>query len=255
MSNNLKVILEFLEIPHVEMAEKLGLTRQAFNYQLKTDNPIKYNKQISELLGIDENLITKEDFTEIDKLTIRLQQVEKKLEETCTVIPRTIVDVEGTEWNFDEKQYDENLLEEKHKIEIEIQQVELFEKIKTVFPLEKCQSDIESYKYQMFLLDVFIDILENNKIELLTLQSILGAISKYYLREFDKIPAPDMKLCKELMEVFAVNENTDDMNKLYESNEDIVRDNIGHASRIAMQEEHEKFLKELREECGIEEDD
>lgn len=71
MPNKIKEILSVLGIQQIYIAEKLGISKQAFNYYLKLKNPEKYNKDIANILGIDEEYLTKEHLSELEYLKIQ----------------------------------------------------------------------------------------------------------------------------------------------------------------------------------------
>ena len=73
MANNIKEILELLEIQQLEIAEKLSISKQTLHYNLTTHNPKKYNKQIATLLGIQEYYLIKDGLSALDRLEIQKQ--------------------------------------------------------------------------------------------------------------------------------------------------------------------------------------
>ncbi|UWG97769.1 hypothetical protein LPY66_02800 [Dehalobacter sp. DCM] len=78
MANNIKQIFDLLEYSQLEIAEKLSISKQTLYYNINTESPKKYNKQISEILGINEFYLTKENLSSLDLLQIQKEHLLNK---------------------------------------------------------------------------------------------------------------------------------------------------------------------------------
>lgn len=76
----LEYILNLYNMPHIELAEKLGIKKQNINLWIKRKQkiPKKYLPKLQELFGLDEGYFSKE-LDEIDKLEIQKEKLKKDL--------------------------------------------------------------------------------------------------------------------------------------------------------------------------------
>lgn len=169
MPNRIKEILSVLGIQQIYIAEKLGISKQAFNYYLNVKNPKKYNKDIANILGIDEGYLTKEHLSELEYLKMQRDSRMKNPE----LYGSTKEDKAGNK--YIETKYVNETVADLDKL---IESKKLMKEIYDLVIDERFNSTLaESYNTKYNMLKVFTSYLKKeNTIEYSMLKDLLFAL-------------------------------------------------------------------------------
>jgi hypothetical protein len=134
MANNLGKLLEALEIPQIKLAEYLEITPQALNSIIQSENTKKYNHQIAEFLGFEEEGLNKflllKELKPSQILKIKMHYIAK----------------------YDkEKRADKTLIPTINKIEEQIYLEEMIENVRDIL-----EDDIKNEKMDTWQIDTWL---------------------------------------------------------------------------------------------------
>ncbi|WP_342526667.1 transcriptional regulator [Chryseomicrobium sp. FSL W7-1435] len=168
----LEYILHLYEIPHMELAEKLGIKKQNINLWIKEKQniPKKYLPILSDMFHLEAAYFQKQ-LTELDKLHIQKEKLERELQ------PVTLNKVEKFSIFEEESLLTEKIIYEQpqlNAISAEIDQEMLVGKFKTL---------LESPLSNMDTISLFLKLIEDTPTEPLVHKTLEG-LAHY----FDVLP-------------------------------------------------------------------
>lgn len=164
---------ELNKITMEELAQKLNITKQSISLWEKDGNiPLRRQKELSQILRIPENYLTKE-LSEIDRLIIRKIQIQNDIKDSTVTVDEDIIDEETGKVITNTQTFITNnsLLKTLDEINNEIEKLKFKDEIGSSIN----KSQINQYLYNKFYL-----ILEDKKVDKVVIQRILQAIKYFY---------------------------------------------------------------------------
>lgn len=148
--NGLEYILNLYSMPHIELAEHLGIKKQNINLWIKGKQniPKKYLPILEELFGLPQHYFT-DELTELSKLEIQKEKLKKELKPLVKDYQQQFM-IGETNDLVQTPIYNE---EEVNKIESDIEKAKLVARFKQSLDVIEDHLFIDTYKLMLELLE------------------------------------------------------------------------------------------------------